>query len=279
MTQTMLTLLSVDQTTLAPLDWAKDFRPFSAFHLVSVLAFGGLILAWCLIGLRLMKRDRAGERRFRKVVGFAIIVYQLWFLSRFFWPGPFTWDRSFPLMLCDLAALVSGAALIWHTRTLRTVLYFWAIGLSTQAFFTPIIRDEQGYATLRYWTFWIGHTAIVGGALYDLIVHRYRPTRRDLGVAIGISILYTLIAIGVNLILDRSGLLPEGVHANYAYLGNTKPLNPTLIDSLGPWPQRIFIVVGIVITVFTLLWAVWQIPGLTREERRTPPPPEPRPPQ
>ncbi len=277
MIASMLTLLAADTPALAPLDWSRDFKPFSAFHLVSVLAFGALMVVWCVVGLRLMKRRHADERRFRKVVGYVILAYQLWFLSRFFYPGPFTWERSFPLMLCDLAALVSGAAMIWHTRTLRTVLYFWAIGLSTQAFFTPIIREGQGYLSVRYWTFWLGHTAIIGGALYDLIVHRYRPTRRDLGVAIGVSILYTLVAIGVNLILDRSGLLPEGVHANYAYLGNTKPLNPTLIDKLGPWPQRIFVVVAIVISVFTLLWAVWQIPGLTREERR--PPTEPRPPQ
>jgi hypothetical integral membrane protein (TIGR02206 family) len=257
----MCTLASVDPAGLVPASWATEFKPFTLFHLVSVLAFAGLIAVWCIVGRVLLKRSRESERTFRKCVGYAILAYQLWFLSRFFYPGPFTWERSFPLMLCDLAALVSGAALIWHTRPLRTVLYFWAIGLSTQGYFSPIIHD--GYETLRYWTFWIGHTAIIGGAIYDLVVHRYRPAKRDLFFAIGISIVYTIVVIGVNLALDRSGLLPAGVRANYGYLGNTKPDNPTLIDKLGPWPQRIFIIVGIVIAVFTVLWAIWQIPFLS----------------
>jgi hypothetical integral membrane protein (TIGR02206 family) len=255
---------AVDPASLLPALWRTEFKPFTLFHLASVLAFGCLIAVWCLVGRALMKRGRNSERGFRRAVGLAILVYQSWFLAEFFRQGHFTWERSFPLMLCDLAALVAGAALIWHTRTLRTVLYFWAIGLSTQGYFTPIIHE--GYETLRYWTFWIGHTAIIGSAIYDLVVHRYRPTKRDLFVAIGVSIVYTLIVIAVNIALDRSGLLPSGVHANYGYLGNTKPDNPTLIDKLGPWPQRIFILVGIVIAVFFVLWAIWQTP-LSRPSR------------
>lgn len=252
------TAAGVDPATLNPSDWASDFKPFTLFHLVTVAAFGLVMALWCWWGRRAMRRHHDDERRFRRVVGWAILVYQVWFLMRYFFPGNFTWERSLPWMLCDLAALLAGATLIWHKRWMRAVLYFWAIGLSTQAFFTPILQD--GYSTLRYWTFWLGHTAIVGAAIYDLVVHRFRPSARDLAIGVGASLGYALVAIGLNLTIDRLKLLPPGSFANYGYLGNSTPSNPTLMDKLGPWPQRVFVVTAIVMTLYVALWAVWRLP-------------------
>lgn len=259
-------ILAQVQNTRDPYNWFRDFIPFSLFHMATVFGFAAAMLAACKYGRMFGEGPR--EARFRKTWGWIVIVYQTWytlgylFPKVFFFPKEFSWEESLPLQLCDLAAFVAGAAMVWQTRWLRTLLYFWGIGLSTQAFFTPTLAVGLGSA--KYWMFWIGHTMIVGSAVYDVVVLRYRPTLKDLGIAIAISVGYVFAAVGTNLLLDRSGLLAADVKANYGYMGNTHPRNATIIDKLGSWPGRVFKLIGIVIVDFLLLWAVWRVVAMRK---------------
>ncbi|MFN0132751.1 MAG: TIGR02206 family membrane protein [Phycisphaerales bacterium] len=256
-----------------PHDWVNEFVSFSLFHLLTVCVFGTAMLAACKYGRMCGETPR--EARFRRGWGWLVIVYQSYytfgylFPKTLFFPSKFSWEESLPLQVCDLAAFVAGAAMVWQTRWLRALLYFWGIGLSTQAFFTPTLRTGLGSA--HYWMFWIGHTMIVGSAVYDIVVRRFRPTARDLGITTLISLAYLAVAFGTNFLLDRSGLLAPGVVSNYGYIGNTRPENPTLIDDLGPWPGRVFILVAIVLADFVLLWGIWRVAALFRRK------PAPRP--
>ena len=45
---------------------------------------------------------------------------------------------------------------------------------------------------------------------------------------------------------------------NYGYVGPTKPQKPTLIDALGPWPARVFVIVGLTMVVFAMMTLPWQ---------------------
>ena len=263
-------VLAQVKDTRDPYNWVRDFIPFSLFHLATVFGFAAAMLAACKYGRRCGEGPR--EARFRRRWGWFVLVYQSWytlgylFPHVFFFPKEFSWEESLPLQLCDLAAFVAGAAMVWQTRWLRTLLYFWGLGLSTQAFFTPTVAVGLGSA--KYWMFWVGHTMIIGSAVYDVVVLRYRPTTKDLLIAIAISVGFVVTVVGTNLLLDRSGLLAEGVRANYGYVGNTTPKNPTVIDNLGSWPGRVFKLAGIVIVDFTLLWGVWPVLAKLRGKRK-----------
>ncbi|MCC6676378.1 MAG: TIGR02206 family membrane protein [Phycisphaerales bacterium] len=222
-------------------DWWTTFAPFTLFHLVTVLACGAAMLAAAVYGH--WHRGTPREIRFRRGWGWCVIAYQVY--TTIFYASQCTIQRSLPLQVCDLAAFIAGAAMITQRRWVRTLLYFWGIGLSTQAFATPIIHD--GLGTLRFWMFWIGHVAIVGSAVYDVVVGRYRPGLRDLAAVIGMSLLYGAVVMVLNI----------AAGTNYGYIGNTRPDNPTVIDKLGAWPGRVGIMAAIVITDFILLWAVW----------------------
>lgn len=245
-------------------NWVRDFKSFTLFHLITVIVFAATMIASCKIGRTFGEGLR--EARFRKTWGWIVILYQTYytlgylFPKVFFFPKEFSWEESLPLQLCDLAAFVAGAAMVWQTRWLRSLNYFWGLGLSTQAFFTPTVT--VGLSNPKYWMFWIGHTMIVGSAVYDVVVLRYRPKLKDMGAAIAISLCYVAAAIGTNLLLDQSGLLPKGVRANYGYMGNTLSTNKTIIDELGSWPGRIFKLMGIVTCDFLLLWGVWRVLAL-----------------
>lgn len=235
-------------------DWLTTFRSFTLFHVVTVLACAVAMGASCVIG-RSFGCGSPRETKFRRAWGWWIVAYQLFITI--YYAIPFSLSDSLPLEVCDLAAWIAAGAMLTRKRWMRTVLYFWGIGLSTQAFATPIIKE--GLGTFRYWQFWMSHVVIVGSAVYDVVVGGYRPGLKDLRNAILISLGYLVFAFTFNIAMGT----------NYGYVGKSKPENPTIIDKLGAWPGRVGIMVVIVLTDFFVLWGVWALArklGLSRPE-------------
>jgi hypothetical integral membrane protein (TIGR02206 family) len=234
-----------DPTPHAP----HSFHPFTLTHLIVVLVCAAAIILSCYFG-RLWsrtslhpRRDDPRERQLRGVWGGFVIGVNLWSIVYWFLPARFDIRESLPLQLCDLACMVAAVAMLTRQRWAHTLLFFWGIGLSTQAFITPTLKYHIGH--MEFWLFWLVHLSIVGSAIYLLAVRRYRPTIRDLIFAIAISAMW----VGAMLILNPI------LGSNYGYVANTLPQNRTVIDALGPWPLRIFILGGIVIAIFVGLWA------------------------
>lgn len=226
-------------------DWLHRFAPFTLMHLATAAACVAAMACSCRLGRSWRGTPR--EARFRHAWGWCILLYKAVETAWYNWPGKFDVAESLPLQLCDLAAPVAALAMLTQRRFWRTMLYFWGLGLSTQGFLTPVV--QTGLASLKFWMFWVSHTMIVGSAAYDVAVLGYRPRWRDACIAAGTSISYALAATGVNLAFD----------VNYGYLGRSKPENPTIIDKLGPWPGRAFIVAAIVLADIFILWAAWAI--------------------
>lgn len=235
---------------------APSFVPFTLAHLLAAGICVSAITISCILGRRW--RDAAPELERRLAFGWGgfLICVNLWSITYWLLPGTFNLRQSLPLQLCDLAALASPLVYLTSLRWPRVLIYFWGIGLSTQAFITPTL--VQGPEHMRFWLFWLLHLAIVGSAVYDVAVLRYRPSWRDLGLVSAATLLWALAMIALNIRLG----------SNYGYVGNTTPDNPTLIDALGPWPGRLFILAAIVLTLFTLMRAIWLIPGLAPRSPR-----------
>ncbi|MEO1128144.1 MAG: TIGR02206 family membrane protein [Planctomycetota bacterium] len=233
-----------------PSPGAEPFQQFTMLHGVSVAACAAATLLIVTVGRRLRPLH---ERRFGVVlalVGFVVAgVNQWWWLRQGVMEG-------LPLQICDLSQVLAGIALLWPARLLRTMLYFWAFALSTQAFITPVL--EWGPPDPRYWLFWSSHTVIVGYAIYDVAVRGYRPGFRDFLIAFGVTVLYAYAVIPLNLALE----------SNYVYTGPSTPGQPTLIDHLGPWPFRLLPLTALVGCAMLLAWLPWCVVGrLSRKER------------
>ncbi len=147
-------------------DWGSAFRAFTAFHAVMAGACVAAIAGVTLVGVVSGRR----EARFRVCWGWAILGFKLVETAIDLRPGRFKLEESLPVQVCDLAAFIAAGAMITQRRTLRTLLYFWGIGLCSQALITPTLSG--GWRALDFWFFWIGHTMILGSASYDLIVKR-----------------------------------------------------------------------------------------------------------
>ncbi len=246
------------------------FQPFSIDHAVALAWTLPLMIGACWLGRRWCRRGQdAREMTLAAAWAGFVVCVNVWNLVYWFLPANYDPNNSWPLQLCDLACLVAPLALLplasgagpqaerlgraaGGLRWARTLLYFWGIGLSTQAFVTPTLRETA--ADMQYWLFWLVHVAIVGSAVYDVVVRGYRPSRRDWMFGAGVTLAYGAVVFTLNILTG----------ANYGYVGNTTPENRTIVDALGPWPQRVGIMVVIVMALQAALWAVWQISPATR---------------
>jgi len=225
--------------------WLTEFHSFTWQH---ALVAGGLAAVMgavitCGRAWRGTPRERTLRHVLVGIIAVTVIAGDAYYLS----PGQYDPAMSLPLQLCDLALVMAALALGPGWRWARALLYFWGLLLSSQGFFTPTLT--HGFGHPRFWFFWSMHAMIVGGALYDLIVLRFRPTGRDLLFAMTAILVYTGLMIWINV---RMGW-------NYGFVGPSSPGTPTIVDALGPWPLRLVWMAAMVFAVQAAAWAVWKL--------------------
>lgn len=223
----------------------NQFAPFTALHLVTVTICLAAIAALVLIGCSLPDRL---ERRLR--LAMAVLAIAEWTIYNTAWNWAGLDPRTgLPLHICDIGGLLAPFALLTQNRWLRATLYFWAFALTTQAFIQPTLT--AGPSLWLFWCFWTSHTIILGYAIYDLAVLRFRPSGGDFGRATVISIGYFAVVMPVNVMLS----------SNYAFIGNPTSARevPPFVAALGPWPGRVFVIIALVMIAFLIVLLPWQL--------------------
>ncbi|MGH8020175.1 MAG: TIGR02206 family membrane protein [Opitutaceae bacterium] len=206
-----------------------------------------LLLAW------LSRRGRSG--RAGRVVAYgwaAILVGHI--IVLFFWldrgPSP-RWQEMLPLQLCDLTLFACAIACVTRRQYAYELAYFWGLAGSSQGLFTPDLAFD--YPAPHYWFFFIGHGGIVGAVLFLTAALGMRPHPRSIVRAYAALLIYAAIA----------GLFNALAGTNYGYL-RTKPLMPSMLDWLGPWPWYIVSMALMGLLLFALLYAPWAIADRVR---------------
>lgn len=220
------------------------FEPFSFLHAAALLS----IVVVTIAAIRTVRRGgRAdGARGAERAMGAAFIV--VWCAVHGWWllPPRLNPVTTLPLQMCHWTALAAGLYLATQWRPLALILYFWGLGLCTQALLTPALAE--GPASHVFWYFWLSHGMIVGTAAYAIAAHGYRPTWRDWRLACVAAAVYAGAVIPVDLM----------VGANYGFLGPGRPGLPTIVDFLGPWPARLAVIFALVAGVMALLMLPWR---------------------
>ncbi len=230
--------------------WASEFHAFTAFHWVVLAACFGSIALCCVIGKRLLRRGEAQEAQFRKLLAWSILISQGFIFTRRM--VYFDLQDSLPLHMCRLGVFIAAWQLFTLDRRARSLTLFWGLGLSAQIFFTPYL--DVGYAHLSFWIYWLNHVQIVGCAVYDISVLGYRPDWRDLRFASIAGVIYAIVTIGLNWALGT----------NYSYLGAGKHEGSSLVDKMGPYPQRtIWMILGALL-IFALIYAISKLAMFVR---------------
>ncbi|MDX2016347.1 MAG: TIGR02206 family membrane protein [Planctomycetota bacterium] len=231
------------------------FTQYSPLHfLVVALLITGIVSA-CVLGRRLLEAGPAREARFRRTLAFVIFAWMSMETTYYLFARPWDPAVSLPLHFCDIGAWLAPVMLLTRARLLRAILYYWTITFTIQAYITPTLTE--GPTQWRFYLFWMSHTWIIGAGVYDLAVLRFRPAWRDFFQATGATVLLVLFLVfAVN--------MPFGL--NYGFLGQSTPERPTIIDALGPWPERVWVMSFASIAVFAVLTALWPANWTRRKE-------------
>jgi hypothetical integral membrane protein (TIGR02206 family) len=247
--------------------WMSEFRVGTASH--------ALALAWtllpaivaCVLGRAWRRGGTARGRRNELALrlGWAGLMFSVsvWSLGYWLSPGRLDLRIALPLHVSDWAVLITPLALAvpptWRwSGLLRALLYFWGLGLCVLALALPPLALDAGPATQRYWLYWVVHAGVVGCASYEVFARGYRPRFGDLATALGATLLLAGSASLANMWVPG---------ANYVLLGRESEGAARMISSIGPWPARAYLLVGLVMVWFALLYAAW--PALRWARRLT----------
>ena len=215
------------------------FIAFSSVHLSAILF---LIISNFLIFYFLGKtRNIKYINLFRYITAFLMIFYSISFEIWSLAVGIFTLKDSLPLHLCDVAVLLSAIMLLTKNKYLFEITYFWGLGGSLLAILTPDITES--FPHFNFINYFLSHGGIITCVLFMVIIENYKVNLKSVFRVFLITNIYMLFIAGVNLILK----------SNYLYICR-KPVNPTLMDLLGPWPWYVLSLEGVSITVFLILF-------------------------
>ena len=228
----------------ARLRFVQSFAAHTPLHAL-VLATIATVTALAVVVRRRRPPWPLTPGRFERAIGGGYLLL---------WIGTFTWllfppqhdpPTTYPLQLCHWAAAIAALALLTGHRLWQTLAYFWGLALCTQALATPNL--SEGPAQWPFWFFWATHAMIVGVPVYEVCARGYRPAWRDFRIACLLALGYVAVVLPIDLATGW----------NYGFVGSGTPGVPSIVDLLGPWPQRLAPIAGIAFVAMAALMLPW----------------------
>jgi hypothetical integral membrane protein (TIGR02206 family) len=193
------------------------FRPFGLAHLVVI----ALTIALPFVLASFVRKTRwpRCERVVGRLLAALLLTNYLGYEIYLALTAGLSWEKALPFQLCDWAMIAIIVALLTGRERWLEVAYFWGIGGTAQAIVTPDLK--YAFPDIRFLSFFIGHSGIVIGIAFVMIMRGFRPHFSSIWRTFAWSELYFLVTIVVDLI--------TGV--NYGYLLH-KPEAASLLNYL-----------------------------------------------
>jgi hypothetical integral membrane protein (TIGR02206 family) len=159
------------------------------------------------------------------------------------WPGDHkTWSAGYalPFQLCDVAGIVSAAALWSRHPLLVELTYFWGLAGTANGLITPDVSDH--FPSFGFMQYFIAHGAIVAAALLLVIGLRIAPRPGAVLRVFALTFGLLVLDAGINLLTG----------GNYMYLRHA-PGAHSLLDVIGPWPWYIVAAAALTLVLFAIL--------------------------
>jgi hypothetical integral membrane protein (TIGR02206 family) len=227
---------------------APQFQAYGSAHLIVI----GLTIAAPFL-LAAIARTHRMERAIAAAIITLLVVNYVAYLVFIRTHGMTNWLEMLPLQMCDWAMVVVIVALWTGSARWFEVAYFWGIGGTLQAVLTPNLR--YGFPDLRFFSFFISHSAIIVGVIFLMITHRLRPCPMSIVRVWLWSELYFVVTF----IADKV----SGV--NYGFLLH-KPEGFSLLSLLADWrPLYLLQMHGLALLFFLVLYIPFAIVDLVKK--------------
>lgn len=163
-----------------------------------------------------------------------------------------TLPKALPFQLCDWAMVAIMVALLTGRERWLEVAYFWGIGGTLQAIFTPDLK--YAFPDIRFLTFFVAHSGIVVAIAFMMIVKKFRPHWMSIVRTFAWSELYFVVTLAVDLLTGE----------NYGYLLHP-PASASLLDLLShDWVIYILEMHLLALIFFVVLYLPFALYDLAR---------------
>lgn len=223
-------------------------EPFKVFSTVHIITIAIIIIMNILVIIWLKKKNNPViNKYFRYILGliliFSELLYEVWSI----WSGTWSIDIYLPLHLCDISIIFSAIILFNKNFSLYEITYFIGLGGSMQAIITPDLYPYS-FPHIMFFIFFISHGGIITAVLYMTFIEKYRPVLKSILKTFVFLNIYMVIIAGINLLTN----------GNYLFICS-KPLNPSLLDYLGPWPWYIAVLEVVSVAIFFIYYVPFAI--------------------
>ncbi|MEH7440750.1 TIGR02206 family membrane protein [Bacillus sp. JJ1122] len=232
------------------------FQLFSNVHLLTLGVFAAVIVSMFLF--RKTLRKEYANRTARIALFLILIISEVSLQVWHWWSGHWAYQYSLPLHLSSISLILSAVLLLTKNYRLFEFTYFAGVGSALQAMITPDI-SLYTFPHYRYIHFFVSHGGTVIANLFMVFTAGFKPTGKSLWRAFLWLNAYTLIIFIVNFLIE----------GNYMYISE-KPVNPSLIDYLGPWPWYILSLEIITLVTFTILYLPFWLMSMKKNEKALP---------
>jgi hypothetical integral membrane protein (TIGR02206 family) len=230
----------------------NPFIPFGTAHLAAIAI---AVIVPVLLALLVRSSGRAHIAAAVRwlFAGELVAMYLLWFWLLF--EGVV--GNVLPMHLCDWAAIAAIATLIVPNQKSYELAYFWTFSGTLQATLTPELA--LGWPDLRFVIFFGFHCGVIAAVLYMTLGMRLRPYPKSIPRVVAWTVFYGIAA----------GFVDWVTGANYGFL-RAKPVNPSALDLLSPWPWYIAELVPIALVFILILYVPFFIADRFAQSRSNP---------
>lgn len=224
---------------------ASNFHLFGPVHLIILAAIPTLsagLARWC-------RESPAAARRLCLGLGTLLVVNEtVWWAYRIHFEG-FRFPQALPLQLSDFTLWLTIVALFTRARFAYEVAYYAGLAGAAMAVLTPDLwAPFPSYPSIY---FFLEHGGVIAGILMLTWGKLARPQPGGVWRAFFILNAWAAGVGSFNAIFGT----------NYMYLLR-KPVNPSLLDYLGPWPFYLLPGEALALALFWLLWLPFRRPPL-----------------
>jgi len=226
-------------------DWnGETFVIFGPAHLVFIATF-------VLINLSFIWLRKSDNQKLKDWVRYSLVIMLI--ISEASWHiwniaiGEWTIQTHLPLHLCAVLVWTSVFMLLTKNYKIFEFAYFLGIAGAVQALLTPE-TGIYGLPHFRVVQTLTAHGFIVTSAIFMTIVEGYRPYWSSFKRVFIYTNIYMIIVTGINFLIK----------SNYMFTRH-KPINPSLIDFLGPWPWYLLSLEFVALALCFLMYLPWII--------------------
>lgn len=230
------------------------FTLYSSNHYVPFIVWIVLLSVICLLTYKTSRKNK---------IIIAIIICAIPFVTTI-WDSVLTYNASasfsefvksggLPINVCRSTPFVAMFGILFKNRKALAYTYFAGMGSNIMALISPELFST--FPDLHYILFFITHWGNLLIILYIVIILRYIPTKKDLVFAIIATTIFVFTTLGLDCL----------VGANYNYVLQ-KPVTPSIMEPLGPWPYYLVWCELIGIFLFSMFYFVLNLEPKNTEE-------------